>query len=391
MTKFIFIILTFVSLSLPATAQTNRLLEVGAERMEEYLPLLRGKRVGIVANHTTWVKDSHLVDSLYSSGVDIEYIFSPEHGFRGDADAGEKVKSYIDSKTGIRVVSLYGSTPAPPDSIMRDLDILIYDLQDVGVRYFTYISTLKYCMEKVAKWDKQLIILDRPNPNISLVDGPILDMRHKSFVGVFPIPILYGMTAGELALMANDKGWAGDKRCDIKIVECLGYSRDSRYTLPVKPSPNLPNMLSIYLYPSLCYFEATDVSLGRGTETPFQIYGHPKMEGYTFSFTPRSVPGAKYPPQQNKKCYGVDLSSMDIAEARGLGVDLEYLIDSYNKTGCNPKFFNSFFEKLIGVSYVKQMIMAGKSADEIEERWSNDVAQFKLEREKYLIYKADEQ
>ncbi len=370
-------------LALPTKAE----IRVGAEQMERYLPSLVGKRVGIVANQASLVGESHLVDTLCSMGVEIAYIFSPEHGFRGDADAGEKVKSYIDKKSGIEVISLYGSSPAPPDEVMQQLDILIYDLQDVGVRYFTYISTMKYCMEKCATWGKKLIILDRPNPNIALVDGPILEMRHKSFVGLFPIPILYGMTPGELAQMANGEGWLATDGCNLEVVACANYDRDDRYILPIKPSPNLPNILSIYLYPSLCYFEATDISLGRGTTKPFQLYGHPKMKSsYSFSFTPVSSAGAKYPPQQDVICYGVDLSEIPLDEAAQMGVKLEYLIDGYNKSGKSEKYLNSFFEKLIGVSYVREMIISGHSAEEIESRWIDDVKDFKRDREDYLIY-----
>lgn len=364
-------------------------IQVGCENLDEYLPLIKGKKVAIIANQTTLYSGSvHLVDKLVSLGVDIEYILSPEHGFRGDADAGEKVVDGRDSKTGIKVASLYGANKAPSEAIMKGCEVLIYDLQDVGVRYFTYISTMKHCMEAAAKYNRHFIIFDRPNPNGFYTDGPVLESRHNSFVGEFPIPVVYGMTAGELAKMAVGEGWiSGGESLKMSVIECKNYSRADFYALPVKPSPNLPDMNSIYLYPSTCYFEATDVSLGRGTSKPFKIFGHPDMKGYSFSFTPRSTEGAKYPPQQNKLCYGRDLSELSRSEIVEKGVNLEYIIEAYNTLGKNPKFFNSFFEKLIGVSYVRQMIIEGKSAEQIRLRWSSDVELFKIKREPYLIYR----
>lgn len=362
-------------------------IKVGCMQSEEYMPLIKGKTIGIVANHTTICDNQHLVDKLHSEGVKIEYIFSPEHGFRGNADAGESVKGGRDSKTGIKMVSLYGAVKSPPDSSMRKIDYLIYDLQDVGVRYFTYISTLKYCMEAAAKHGKKVIILDRPNPNGSYVDGPLLDMKHRSFVGEFPIPVVYGMTVGELALMIQGEGWlSGGVKCDLKVVKCEDYSRNMRYKLPLRPSPNLPDMLSIYLYPSTCYFEATALSLGRGTDKPFKVFGHPDMKRYSFKFTPKSMEGAKNPPLKDMVCYGCDLSALSADEVIEKGVNLEYIITAYNAMHGTTKFFNPFFEKLIGVSYVREMIVDGKSADEIRSSWANDITNFKNKRKKYLLY-----
>lgn len=381
MLKFLLaVFLTFTTLLSHAQITT------GCERINAYLPLLKGKKVAIIANHTTLFGDEHLVDVLIENGVDIEYILSPEHGFRGSADAGEKVVGGRDSKTGLKVVSLYGSNKSPSDQIMGEIDVMVYDLQDVGVRYFTYISTMKYCMDAAAKHAIPFIVLDRPNPNGGYVDGPILDMKHQSFVGVFPIPIVYGMTAGELAQMAKGEGWVSDK-CNLHVVKCLDYTRDMLYELPIKPSPNLPDMKSIYLYPSTCYFEATDVSLGRGTDMPFKVFGHPDMKGYTFEFTPKSIEGATNPPQLNKVCYGRDLSNMEETQIIDDKINLEYIIEAYKAMGSNSKFFNSFFEKLIGVSYVREMISEGKSAQQIRLEWSDDVEKFITQREKYLIYK----
>lgn len=362
-------------------------IKVGCEQSEEYMPIIKGKTVGIVANHTTMCGNEHLVDKLHREGVNIEYIFSPEHGFRGNADAGESVKGGRDARTGIKMVSLYGAVKSPPDSCMSKIDYLIYDLQDVGVRYFTYISTLKYCMEAAAKSGKQLIILDRPNPNGSYTDGPILDMKHRSFVGEFPIPVVYGMTVGELAQMIQGEKWlTAGVTCNLKVVKCEDYNHNMRYKLPVRPSPNLPDMLSIYLYPSTCYFEATALSLGRGTDKPFKVFGHPNMKQYSFKFTPRSVDGAKNPPLKDVECYGRDLSSLNADDVIASGVNLEYIISAYKSMNGTTKFFTPFFEKLIGVSYVREMIVDGKNAEEIKARWSTDITNFKNKREKYLLY-----
>ncbi|MBO7249064.1 MAG: DUF1343 domain-containing protein [Bacteroidales bacterium] len=365
-------------------------IQVGALSFDEYLPLLEGKRVSILSNQTGMVSSTtHLLDTLLDMGVNVVSIMSPEHGFRGVADAGEHVSSSIDEATGIPIRSLYESgVNRPSDESMAEFDVMVFDLQDVGVRFYTYNATMARMMDACAQFGKKMIVLDRPNPLGYYVDGPILDMQYKSGVGWLPVPVVHGMTLGELALMINGEGWLKDGiQCDLTVVPCKNYSRDMEYVLPIKPSPNLPNMKSIYLYPSTCYFEATPVSLGRGTDKPFQIYGHPDMTGYEFSFTPRSVPGAKNPPQLDKLCYGVDLSGLTDEEIKAEGINLEYVIDAYNNLKLDDKkMFRSFFELLIGQKYVREMIVEGKSADEIEAMWADDVVKFKEQRAPYLIY-----
>jgi len=315
-------------------------------------------------------------------------IFAPEHGFRGTADAGEHVSNSVDEKTGLPIFSLYGgNNDRIAQEILDGFDVLLVDIQDVGLRFYTYYITMVKLMDVCALHDKKMIILDRPNPNGHYVDGPILDMKHKSGVGWLPIPVVHGMTLGELANMVNGEGWLpDDRKCDLEVITCDNYTHQTLYNVPVPPSPNLPNMKSIYLYPSTCYFEATPVSLGRGTSKPFQIYGHPNMKGYDFSFTPRSMPGAKNPPQLNKECYGVDLSGLPDEKIFEEGIDLSYVIDAYNNLNIGNHFFRPFFEKLIGVDYVREMIMQGRPAEEIEAMWTDDVEKFKEQRRPYLLY-----
>ncbi len=385
MKKLLFLAL-ILAFSLPAVAQE---VKTGAESTEEYLPLLKGKRVAVLTNQTGIIGKSHLVDSLVSLKVNIVAILSPEHGFRGDADAGEHVSSSVDAKTGIPIKSLYeGNTGKPSSDLMKTIDILVYDLQDVGVRFYTYLTTMARMMEACAENKVKMIVLDRPNPIGFYVDGPILDMKYKSGVGWLPIPTVHGMTLGELAMMINGEKWLTNGiQCNLTVIKCKNYTHATLYTLPVKPSPNLPDMRSIYLYPSTCYFEATPVSLGRGTNVPFQIYGHPNMKGYDFKFTPRSIPGAKTPPQLNRECYGVDLSKKpSIEEINKAGINLEYVIDAYNNLNLDDHFFRSFFELLIGRDYVRKMIKEGKSAAEIKAMWADDVAKFKIQRKPYLLY-----
>jgi uncharacterized protein YbbC (DUF1343 family) len=361
----------------------------GAESVDEYLPLLKGKKVAVLSNQTGMIGKTHLVDSLVSLGVNIVTILSPEHGFRGDADAGEDVAGSVDHKTGIPIKSLYGGDPAKTAAeVAKEIDILVYDLQDVGVRFYTYLTTMARVMETCAQSGVKMIILDRPNPIGFYVDGPIIDMKYKSGVGWLPIPTAHGMTLGELAGMINGEKWLpGGIQCDITVIKCKNYTHASLYTLPVKPSPNLPDMRSIYLYPSLCYFEATPVSLGRGTSTPFQMYGHPNMKGYNFKFTPRSVPGAKNPPQLNRECYGVDLrSEPSIKEINNNGINLTYIIDAYKNLNLDDFFFRSYFENLMGQGYVRKMMKEGKSAAEIKAMWKEDVEKFKVQRRPYLLY-----
>ena len=364
-------------------------IKTGAESVNEYLPLLKGKKVAVLSNQTGIIGKTHLVDSLVALKVNVVAIMSPEHGFRGDADAGEHVSSSVDQKTGIPIKSLYeGNTNKPSAELIKQIDVLVFDLQDVGVRFYTYLTTMARMMEACAENGKKMIVLDRPNPIGFYVDGPILDMKHKSGVGWLPIPVVHGMTLGELAMMINGEKWLTNGiQCDITVIKCKNYTHESMYTLPVKPSPNLPDMRSIYLYPSTCYFEATPVSLGRGTDKAFQMYGHPNMKGYSFSFTPRSIPGAKFPPQLNKECFGVDLrTTPSIEEINKTGINLEYVIDAYKNLNLDDHFFRSFFELLIGKSYVRKMIMEGKSAAEIKAMWADDVVKFKQQRKPYLLY-----
>lgn len=356
--------------------------------MGEYLPLLQGKKVGVLTNHTGLVNNTHLVDTLLARGVHVTAVFAPEHGFRGNADAGEKVNGYQDAKTNLPVISLYGANRKPRQEDIAAVDVMLFDLQDVGLRYYTYLSTLHYLMETCAETHTPLIVLDRPNPNGFYVDGPRLDPKYRSFVGMHPIPVVHGMTLGELAGMINGEGWlTGGKQCPLTVIRCQHYTHQTRYRLPVRPSPNLPNMRAIYLYPSLCYFEGTPISVGRGTNFPFQVFGHPALKGYSFSFTPQSVAGAKNPPLKNQVCLGVDLrQSPSDEEITRNGINLSYVIDAYNRMPDKSRFFQPMFEKLIGTDYVRTMIKEGKGAEEIKAKWQNDVIQFKKLRKPYLLY-----
>ena len=384
--RFLFLLLFCFALMV-CRAKDSRVV-VGAERTGEYYQALKGQRVAVFSNHTGMVGDRHLVDMLVADGVNVVTIFSPEHGFRGDADAGEHVAGSVDPKTGIKISSLYdGKSGRPSDESMHSFDVLLVDIQDVGLRFYTYYISMVKLMDACAEFGRPVIVLDRPNPNGHYIDGPILDMKYKSGVGWLPIPVVHGMTLGELARMVNGEHWLPEDRvCDLTVVPCLNYTHQTHYVLPVPPSPNLPNMRAGYLYPSTCYFEATPVSLGRGTDWPFQVYGHPNMKGYDFSFTPRSVPGAKNPPQLNKKCYGVDLTGLTDEEIWAKGLNLEYVIDAYRNLNLGDHFFRSFFEKLIGVDYVRRMIEEGKSADEIKAMWHDDVEKFREQRRPYLLY-----
>ena len=361
---------------------------VGAEQTETYFPLLQGKRIALFSNHTGMVKNRHLLDVLIENRFNVVVLFSPEHGFRGEAGAGEPVSSSVDSKTGIPILSLYdGNNGKPNDVSINKFDLLVVDIQDVGLRFYTYYITMVKLMDACAEHHKKMIILDRPNPNGFYVDGPILDMKYKSGVGWLPIPVVYGMTLGELATMVNGEKWLPTKRiCELTVIKCKNYTHQTLYRLPIPPSPNLPNMTAIYLYPSLCYFEATPVSIGRGANLPFQIYGHPEMKGYNFTFTPRSVSAAKVPPQKDRLCFGVNLSTLPDEEIQKKGIDLSYLIDAYRNLKMGDRFFSPFFEKLIGVDYVRKMIEQGKSADEIKAMWREDVEKFKQQRKPYLLY-----
>lgn len=386
MKKILFIvILAFITLH--CQAKQSRVI-VGAEQTNDYLPILKNKKIAVFSNHTGMVGNKHLLDVLLENKINVVAIFSPEHGFRGNADAGEHVSSSVDQKTGVPILSLYdGQLGKPSEESMRKFDLLIVDIQDVGLRFYTYYASMVRLMDACAEYNRKMLILDRPNPNGHYVDGPILDMKYKSGVGWLPIPVVHGMTLGELALMVNGERWLPASRiCDVTVIKCKNYTHQTMYQLPIPPSPNLPNMKAVYLYPSICYFEATPVSLGRGTQLPFQVYGHPNMTGYNYSFTPHSTSGAKSPPQLGRLCHGVNLSELSEEEIRKKGVDLSYLIDAYQNLNMDDYFFRPFFERLIGTDYVRKMIEQGKDADEIKAMWKEDVEKFKVQRRPYLLY-----
>lgn len=359
---------------------------VGAADTAAYFPLLRGRRVAVLANQTSRVGDEHLVDLLHRSGVRLTAIFSPEHGFRGTADAGEHVASSVDERTGVPIRSLYdGRTRRPSDEAMRSFDVLLVDMQDVGLRFYTYYISMLRMMDACADFGRAVVVLDRPNPNGSYIDGPVLDMKYKSGVGALPIPVVHGLTMGEIARMAVGEGWA--KPCDLTVVPCRRYTHATRYELPVAPSPNLPTQRSVYLYAALCPFEGTVVSLGRGTDRPFACYGHPGLKGRNYTFTPRPTAGAKHPPLEGEVCRGVDLSSLPLDEARATGFTLRYVIDAYRDLeALGDAFFTPMFEKLVGAGWVRGMIRAGATDAEIRARWQEDVARFRPLRAKYLLY-----
>lgn len=387
----------------------------GAERIEVYLPLIKGKRVGIFANQTSMVGNTHLVDTLRKSGVDIRVIFGPEHGFRGTADAGEKIGNYIDKETGIPVVSLYGQKRRPSAEDVQDVDVLIFDIQDVGVRFYTYISSLEEFMEAAFELGKPLMILDRPNPNGHYVDGPVLDRKYESFVGKQPVPVVYGMTIAEYAMMIAGEKWLSDKANKVydyyknhaqnskdtafhfQIIKNANYSHKSMYELPVRPSPNLPNIQSIYLYPSTCFFEGTVLSEGRGTSKPFQVFGHPSLPKNLYSFTPNPNEGAKSSKHYGKKCYGWDLSGSkeEVLKEVDNKIQLKWLINAYKLFPNKDEFFilprsgkmeESFFNKLAGNNELWKQIKDGVSEEEIRKSWEPKLTEFKKTRKKYLLY-----
>lgn len=390
--KKLLLLIVLAMLWVAPCVQAQRVV-MGDEQIDAYLPILKNKRIALFSNHTGMIGQKHLLDVLLEKGMNVVAIFSPEHGFRGQADAGEKVSSSVDTKTGVPILSLYdGKEQRPSENSMRKFDILVIDIQDVGLRYYTYYITMYRLMDACAQYNRKVLLLDRPNPNGHYVDGPILDMKYKSGVGMLPIPIVHGMTLGELALMINGERWLPASRmADLTVIPCKNYTHQTLYELPIPPSPNLPNMKSIYLYPSTCFFEATPVSLGRGTDKPFQVYGHPNMTGYRYSFTPHSLPGAKNPPQLNKLCHGVDLSGMSNEEIWKRGVDLTYIIDAYRNLNLGDHFFRPFFELLVGTDYVRKMIKQGCSADEIKARWQEDVERFKSQRKPYLLYEDNDE
>jgi uncharacterized protein YbbC (DUF1343 family) len=362
----------------------NLALKTGAENYKEYLPLLANKKIGIVTNPTGIVENKkHLVDFLLDNKVDLQKIYAPEHGFRGTADAGEVIKDGKDIKTNLPIISLYGNNKKPKPEQLADIDIVIFDIQDVGARFYTYISTLHYVMEACAENNIELLVLDRPNPNGSIVDGPVLEMEHKSFVGMHPIPVLHGMTIGEYAKMINGEKWlANGVTCNLTVIPCTNYKREMPYSLPVKPSPNLPNDQSINLYASLCFFEGTNVSVGRGTEKQFQIYGSPFLLKTDFLFTPIPNFGAKEPMHKDILCYGEDLTKIK----KVTRLELKWLLKAYANTSDKAIFFNDFFTKLAGTKKLQEQIVNGVSEKEIRKSWETDLNAFKETRKKYLIY-----
>lgn len=376
-------------------AASEASLVLGADRPQRYLSLLDGKKVGVVGNQTTVVgltgenanakEPIHFVDALMSQDVEVVKVFAPEHGFRGTADAGEVVEDGKDQKTGLPILSLYGNNKKPSAQQLEGIDVLIFDIQDVGTRFYTYISTLHYIMESAAENDIQLIVMDRPNPNGSYIDGPILDMDHKSFVGMHPIPIVHGLTIGEYAKMVNGEGFLKDGiKADLTVIEMENYNHDMPYDLPIKPSPNLPNATSINLYPSLCFFEGTNVNEGRGTDKQFQVFGSPYLdpEVFEYSYVPESNEGSASPKHLGKTVYGMDLSQSQPVDY----INLEWLIKAYNNTSDQSAFFNAFFTKLAGTTLLQEQIEAGMSSDKIRKTWESGLEAFAQTREKYLLY-----
>ncbi len=366
-------------------------VKTGAQRMDKYLPLLSGKKVACVVNQTSTIGKTHLVDTLLKSGIAMIKIFAPEHGFRGKADAGETVGNEMDKKTGLPVLSIYGNKKKPSKEDLAGVDIVLFDIQDVGVRFYTYISTLHYVMEACAEQGKTLIVLDRPNPHAHYIDGPILDPKYASFIGMHKVPIVYGMTIGEYAMMVNGEGWlANNIKCTLQVIPCDHYKRNAMYTLPVKPSPNLPNQNAVLLYPSICLFEGTTMSVGRGTDKQFQVIGHPQLKS-NLSFTPVPNEGAKEPLHQGLKCYGEDLSGNDMHASFTLQkIDISYIIKYFKIfSQLNEKYFldNMFFDKLAGTDKLRKQITAGVAEVEIRQSWEKGLIDFRKIRSKYLIYK----
>lgn len=381
--------------SIISTEKTSANLILGANRTEAYLPLLKDKKIGIVGNQSSLLvknpesnsspKYTHLVDALVSLNLEIIKVFAPEHGFRGTADAGETIKDGKDVKTGLPIISLYGNNKKPTKEQLGEIEVMIFDLQDVGARFYTYISSLHYVMEACAENNIPLIILDRPNPNAHYIDGPVLQPEHSSFVGMHPIPIVHGLTMGEYAQMINGEKWLNKGVvCELQVIKMEYYTHDLTYDLPVKPSPNLPNAKAVNLYPSLCFFEGTNVNAGRGTQKQFQVYGSPFLnkEIYNYSYTPASLEGAKNPKHLAKICFGEDLSGESYLEE----INLNWLINSYRNTSNKKEFFNSFFTKLAGGTALQDQIEAGMTSEEIKKTWQAGLEEFRIKRKPYLLY-----
>lgn len=371
----------------PLSTEIQEEIIVGAQQIELLLPLLKGKRVGLVINQTSTIGETLLIDTLHQLGVNITAAFAPEHGIRGQADAGAKIDHEKDIETGITIYSIYGSNKKPSVQQLSNIDVLVFDIQDVGARFYTYISTLQYVMEAAAENNKQVIVLDRPNPNGHYVDGPILDPKHRSFVGMNNIPIVHGMTVGEYALMLNGEKWLKNGiQCDLEVIKVKNYDHTVFYDLPIPPSPNLPNMHAIYLYPSLCFFEGTPFSVGRGTYHQFQLWGHPLSIVKDTVFTPQSRPGAKQPPLLGKKSYGKSYASISEDSLKKMGLSLQPILEAYQAYQ-GSTFFTNFFTLLSGTKELEEQIKAGLNEDEIKQTWAEGLRKFKEIRKKYLLYK----
>jgi len=391
---FLFLSFLFFPSSACFTADTNNVqpsIKVGAERIHAYLPRVSSKKVGLVVNNTSRVGNTHLLDTLLSLGVKVEKVFAPEHGFRGEADAGATIKDGRDESTGLPLVSLYGAKKKPGPEDLRGLEMIIFDIQDVGVRFYTYISTLHYVMEACAEQGIPLLVLDRPNPNGHYIDGPVLDPAFSSFVGMHSVPVVHGMTIGEYALMTKGENWINQAdQLDLEVITCEQYYHQLLYDLPVRPSPNLPNLRSILLYPSLCFFEGTDISVGRGTDLQFQIIGHPSLKSkFDFSFTPASKPGAKSPPHLGKTCYGISYADSEVeALFQQKRLDLSPLIVMFAAMSVDKDFFlkNLFFDKLAGTDQLRKALLAGKDEAWIRAQWQADLLKYDKMRQAYLLY-----
>ena len=372
-----------------STEHSEPKLKVGAERSEIYLPLLEGKKVGLVVNQSSMVDSVHLINYLVSKGVDVKGIYAPEHGYRGNVERGKHVDGEIDAETGIPVYSLYGKNHKPSPEILKDIDVMVFDMQDVGVRFFTYIYTMTRVMEASAENGIKVVVLDRPNPIGYYVDGPMLKPGFESGIGLFPIPVIHGLTVGEFAMMVNGEHWLKDGiQCDLEVIKVENYTHETKYQLPVFPSPNLAEMKSIYLYPSICLFEGADVNEGRGTYKPFQQFGAPYYTPQDFSYVPKSIPVlALHPKFEDETCYGYDLSGMSLKELQEIKqLEIKYVIDFYNKCDDKENFFTSFFDKLAGTDQLRLQIIEGKTEEQIRASWQKDLDEFKLMRKNYLLY-----
>lgn len=385
----IIVVITILSITVPDCLGARQFPIPGAYQIDQYKSQLEGKSVAVLANQTSVVGQKHLVDTLLALGINIKVIFAPEHGFRNLADAGETIEDGRDIETGIPIISLYGNHLKPTKDDLAGIDVVLFDIQDVGARFYTYISTLHYLLESCAENNVKCIILDRPNPNGFYFDGNIPDTAHRSFVCIDPVPVVHGMTVGEYAQMLNGEGWLkGGVKCDLTVIKCRNYIHSTLYELPVKPSPNLPNQTSIYLYPSLCFFEGTVLSLGRGTAFPFQVYGSPYLADKGFSFTPGSVPGAKNPPLLGIKCFGKDLrGAISIHLVPKPALNLSWLITAYKDFPYKDKFFTSYFDVLAGGPVLREQIQKGMSPEQIRATWKEGLEKFGKIREKYLLYK----